>query len=64
MGNWTSLHIYIYTYTLSPIDVHKFGREVENIARSHNRTGKYERKRNPNEIKRHKDSKTSTKNVV
>ncbi|GFW43732.1 hypothetical protein TNCV_4770811 [Trichonephila clavipes] len=38
--------------------------EVENILRSHNYIGNHERKRNPNEIKRPKDSEATTQNVV
>ena len=51
-------------YRVSLNAVYKLGREVENIVRRHNYIGKYRRKRNPRKIKRHKDSKTSTKNVV
>ncbi|GFS52657.1 hypothetical protein TNCV_45401 [Trichonephila clavipes] len=41
---------------VSPNVMYKLGGEVDNILRSHNYIGKHEWKRNPNEIKRHKDS--------
>ncbi|GFX93901.1 hypothetical protein TNCV_3412641 [Trichonephila clavipes] len=44
--------------------VYKLGGVVENIVRSQNYIGKHGRKRNPNEIKRHKDSNATTQNVL
>ena len=48
---------------MSPNAVYILGGEVENIVRSHNYIEKHGRKRNPNEIKIHKDSKVTTQNA-
>ncbi|GFX39438.1 hypothetical protein TNCV_2668001 [Trichonephila clavipes] len=49
---------------VSPNPVYKLGGVVENIVRSQNYIGKHGRKRNPNEIKRHKDSNATTQNAL
>lgn len=49
---------------MSPNAVYKLRGEVENIVKNHNCIKKHERKRNPNGIKTHKDSKAPTQNVM
>ncbi|GFV14837.1 hypothetical protein TNCV_4219311 [Trichonephila clavipes] len=49
---------------VSPNPVYKLGGVVENILRSQNYIRNHGRKRNPNEIKGHKDSNATTQNVL